>query len=88
MAVSILSAADTCTSTAGTGMVTTWQLTGLTILYDGELVDTDGYKITASVTWQSLSALTTTLNSTAITASAASVIGTCVETLDDEGIPL
>jgi len=51
MAVSILSAADTCTTTAGSGMVTTWQLTGLTINYDGELVDTDGYQIVSSMTW-------------------------------------
>jgi len=42
MAVSLLSALDTCTMTAGTGMVNTWTITGMTSTYGG-LLETDGY---------------------------------------------
>lgn len=45
----LLGSVDTCTGTAGWGMVTDWTLTGTTIEYSGALKDTDGYKITASM---------------------------------------
>ena len=88
MTTSIISAADTCAQTAGSGMVTTWQLAGMTSTYDGDLVDADGYQVVATLTWQSLTTLTEDLQGTSITANAASVMGTCVETLDDDGVPL
>ena len=51
MAVALLATTDTCVKTAGLGMATTWTLTGLSAAYDGTLTDTDGYKITATMTW-------------------------------------
>jgi hypothetical protein len=51
MAVTIIGTTDTCAGTAGSGIVTTWTLTGIETTYDGNLDDTDGYQILASMTW-------------------------------------
>lgn len=88
MAVTLISSSDTCASTAGSGMVTTWTLAGQTETYKGDIIS-DGYKITASMTWQALQSVTADLSAVAnsITNNPA-VIGTCVETLTDEGYAL
>ena len=49
--VSNILSTDTCVG-PGTGMVTTWMLSGTSLTYDGNLVDTDGYMIHAYMLWQ------------------------------------
>ena len=69
-------------------METTWTLEGQTTTYTGGF-DSDGYKIVASLKWQVLSTYLEDAAATpvAITNTAA-VIGTCVETLTEEGTAL
>ena len=53
--------ATTCTNTAGSGLVTTWLLSGSASAYvapSGVSADTDGYKIAAAMTWKSWSGVT------------------------------
>ena len=50
----LLSTDDTCVSTAGSGMATTWTLSGTTAVYVDNYGNTDGYQIVASLTWQAL----------------------------------
>jgi hypothetical protein len=83
-AITLLSATDdTCAKTAGLGMETSWTLNGMTTTYTGEF-NSDGYSVTASMKWQLLTSYGTNANSVAITNTVA-VIGTCVESLTDEG---
>lgn len=83
--VNSLLSTEACATTQGDGMVTTWQLIGSTAAYSGTLTTTDGYNITASLTWKLL-----TSNSTDTTGqtcdSAKCAIGTCVETYDSAGV--
>jgi hypothetical protein len=67
-------------------METSWTITGTTSTYTGGF-DSDGYKVVASMQWQSLAAYATNANAGTTTAIAGTVavIGTCVETLTDEG---
>ena len=48
--VSNILSADTCVG-PGTGMITTWTLSGSSLTYDGNLTDTDGYMIHAQFLW-------------------------------------
>merc|ERR1740117_2311160 len=51
---------DACAaSTASQGLVTSWTLAGSTTAYAGTLTTTDGYSITASMTWKVLTTDTT-----------------------------
>lgn len=82
---------STCIGAIGVGIKTTWKLEGLTTTYTaaaGVTVDTDGYKITAAMTWRALSTLTGATNAlssegslTSGASGTAMVLGTCVETL-------
>jgi hypothetical protein len=75
-------------------MATTYTITGSANVYDGDLTNTDGYKMTVTLKWQSL----TGYNEDAFVSTAyptgkpidtnPAVIGTCVETLDAEGVSL
>lgn len=89
MTSTLLSTDDTCVGTAGLGMATTWTLAGSTSYYTGAYVGTDGYTVVATMTWQALTAVSVDGSgvATSITANPA-VIGTCVETLTDEGTAL
>jgi len=78
---------DACATTAGSGMVTSWTLGGSTTAYAGTLTTTDGYSITASLTWKLLSGAQTTGEDSSYTcASSACAIGTCVQTFDSAGV--
>jgi len=74
---------ETCATTTGSGLRTTWTISGTENAYAAELTTTDGYSITASFVYTLLSSSTTANGSdcTAVTCA----IGTCVETLDTEG---
>ena len=87
--LSLLTSDDTCTKTAGLGVTTTWTLSGTTSYFiDGtNKLDTDGYKIVATISWQSLTSYTTDAASVTISSNPA-VIGTCVETLNPDGTKL
>lgn len=82
---------STCIGAAGEGVKTTWLLEGQATAYTnatGVSVDTDGYKITAAMTWRTTANTGTTIAlsvETGLTAHAdtgtAVVIGACAETL-------
>merc|ERR1740117_2019774 len=75
---------DACAaSTASQGLVTSWTLAGSTTAYAGTLTTTDGYSITASMTWK---VLTTDTTETTKCAAVICVIGTCVQTMDSAGV--
>merc|ERR1740139_1634596 len=57
--------------------------TGNTKTYAGTLTTTDGYSITASMTWK---VLTTDTTETTKCAAVICVIGTCVQTMDSAGV--
>jgi hypothetical protein len=82
--MSVLSSTDSCASTAGSGMVTTWALAGSTTAYAGSL-STDGYQLTATATWVAPGNTSPAISGETITANANMVLGTCVETLDSAG---
>ena len=83
---SLLSTSDTCVS-AGKGMATTWTLTGSDKVYEGGLTTTDGYQIVASFKWVDITAVTTNTAAETLT-NLATVMGTCVETMADNGTAL
>lgn len=83
MANSLLST-ESCATTPGAGLKTTWTLGGTTNAYAGELSTTDGYSIMASFTWNLLT-VTTTAVAGKDCATVACAIGTCIETLDSDG---
>jgi len=89
--VSLLSAADSCVNIAagtnGWGMPTSWVLTGESELYAGVL-ETDGYQITAFVTWRDVSGISATISPAEPVNTGVAVMGTCVETLDSSGAQL
>lgn len=89
MTNTLVTTTDKCATWPGQGVATTWTLEGSYLQYDGYLADTDGYKITVSQTWRTLTSYAYTQEGT-ITAmtSTGAVIGTCVETLDSRGLPL
>merc|ERR1740117_521259 len=75
---------DACAaSTASQGLVTSWTLAGSTTAYAGTLTTTDGYSITASMTWK---VLTTDTTETTKCTGVICVIGTCVQTMDSAGV--
>jgi len=76
---------DACAVASSQGMVTSWTLGGSTTAYAGTLTTTDGYSISASLTWKSLATLLTTEGSETC-ASKKCAIGTCVETFDSAGV--
>ena len=82
--MSVLPSTDSCASTAGSGMVTTWALAGSTTAYAGTL-STDGYQLTATATWVDPLAPTTSVAGETPTANAEMALGTCVETLTTAG---
>ena len=49
--MALLTETDTCVKTAGLGMQTTYALTGSANAYDGDLTNTDGYKLTVTMKW-------------------------------------
>lgn len=59
-------------------------------MYSGTLVATDGYKVNVFVTWRTMSAQAhlITLAADPINIGDPAVIGTCVETLDADGVAL
>lgn len=75
---------ETCASTSGSGLKTSWTMVGTENAYAADLTTTDGYSITASFTYQALSSSTTAdgKDCTAVTCA----IGTCIETLDELGV--
>lgn len=79
---------DACATTQALGLVTSWTLAGSTTAYAGTLTTTDGYTITASLTWKILSTQLTgeTIGGTITCNTTACVIGTCVETMDSAGV--
>ena len=75
MAVTLLNSADTCVG-AGTGLQTTWTLSGTTTAFSGVTAASDGYSIVASLTWVTISI---TSNSAGETLTGNDlVMGTCV----------
>jgi hypothetical protein len=84
MANALLST-ETCATTAGAGLVTSWTLAGSTTAYAGTLTTTDGYNITATFTWVTLANGTTGVASKDCD-TVHCVIGTCVETYDSAGV--
>jgi len=82
--MSILTSTDACAAKAGSGMVTTWALSGSTTAYAGTL-STDGYKLTATATWVNPLAPASTVAGETIASGANTVQGTCVETLTSAG---
>ena len=94
--MALLGETDTCVKTAGLGMATTYALTGSANAYDGDLTNTDGYKLNVTLKWQSLTGVntdayrdtTTYITSGKTIDSNPAVIGTCVETLDNTGASL
>merc|ERR1712166_1542851 len=85
--MSIISAADDCTKTAGSGMITTWALTGQTAAYTGAL-ETDGYKIQATLVFTTPGNTSPTVAGEEPAANALMAYGTCIETLDNTGAAL
>lgn len=83
MANALLST-ESCATTVGQGLVTSWTLAGATTAYSGTLTTTDGYSISAAFTWATLVS-NVTGSGTDCTANAC-VIGTCVETYDSLGV--
>ena len=75
---------ESCTSVAGWGMVTVWTMLGSTTDYIGSLPDTDGYKITASLTWADTSLYTTSRGGETLT-NLDTAYGTCVVSVDNVG---
>jgi hypothetical protein len=84
MANALLST-ESCATTIGSGLVTSWTLAGSTTAYAGSLTTTDGYNITATFTWQLLTATLTAVSGKDC-ATIACTIGTCVETYDSAGV--
>lgn len=88
---------STCYATAGLGVKFTWLLAGQDTTYadaTGVTIATDGYKVTAALTWQTLSN-TNGFNTGATTGSNETpgdavhmTIGGCVETLDGSSVAL
>jgi len=69
------------------GMVTTWTMYGHPTAYSGS--NSDGYTITVSMTWGDLTYKTTDATTyIPLILYEPAVIGTCVETLDDDGVAL
>ena len=81
-ATTILGSLDTCTGTAGWGMVTAWTLEGSTTEYTGALMDTDGYKISAALSFVSTTAYTTSVGGESLSGFD-TAYGSCVESVDD-----
>lgn len=77
-----------CGATAGTGVVTTWVLSGSTTAYAGTLTTTDGYQIAATLTWATPGNTTPTASGDSPAANAPVGMGTCVETLTTAGAAL
>lgn len=75
---------ESCTSVAGWGMVTQWTMNGSTTEYTGSLPDTDGYMMTAAMTWVSTSAYLTSRSGESLSGFD-TVYGTCVASVDDAG---
>lgn len=66
---------------SGIGLPTTWRLHGSTEAYSGTF-NTDGYKVTAEFEWlPDISNYSDSMSNYGIK----NVIGTCVETLNDDG---
>jgi len=88
--------ASTCYATAGTGVKFTWLLEGSTTAYvdaTGVTIATDGYKITAGLTWKTLSNSTSfntgaTLSNETPADADDMAIGGCVETLTSTSVAL
>lgn len=88
----IISPIDACynkLTDKGWGLHTWWHLTGLQNVYSGSLAATDGYMITASVVWRDMTAESVMSNAADnIVANDSVVVGTCVETLGEDGLVL
>ena len=69
---------DTCATTEALGLVTSWTLAGSATAYAGTLTTTDGYSITASLTWRLLTSQLTGEASAISCQTSDCVIGTCV----------
>ena len=82
--MSILPSTNTCASTAGSGVITTWTLVGSTVAYAGSL-STDGYQLTAAITWVNPGNTNPTAAVESPSANAQMGMGTCVETLTTAG---
>ena len=82
--MSVLSTTDSCTTTAGSGMVTTWALAGSTTAYAGSL-STDGYQLTATATWVNPLMVTPAVSTDVLVGTNPLGMGTCVETLTTAG---
>jgi len=85
----------------GKSMITMWNLQGQSTVYTGALASTDGYKITASMIWRTAvdavrysrmgdygNTYTAGGLSTDVTLGTRAAMGTCVETLTDDGATL
>jgi hypothetical protein len=71
---------ETCATTVGSGIKTSWSMVGSMNAYADDLSSTDGYTITASFSWK---LLTTNIAADSRSCDALTcAIGTCVETLD------
>ena len=79
-----LLSSETCATTAGSGLKTTWTIMGTDNAYADELTTTDGYSIKASFVYNLLTTATTSNGIDCLTTTCA--IGTCVETLDSDGV--
>ena len=78
---------DACAVASSQGMVTSWTLGGSTTAYAGTLTTTDGYSITASLTWKLLTTTQTTGEDGSYSCGTKKcAIGTCVETFDSAGV--
>lgn len=90
--MALITPADACyqlANNAGFGLATSWVLSGQSDVYSGTLTDVDGYMITAHMTWRDLNPVTqTSVAANDIPATSNAVIGTCVETLDADGVSL
>merc|ERR1719198_369934 len=83
---SLIASGATCVK-AGNGMVSTWTLAGSTTTYSGSY-STDGYNITAALTWVDPGTdFTTTYGGTNETSTSGAQVGmgTCVATLQTDG---
>lgn len=68
-------------------MQTVWSISGQPDVYTDSLTTTDGYKVTAFLTWNKMDLVLNLANTAAdvISSGSNTAIGTCVETLDSEG---
>ena len=82
--MTFLDSTNACTQTNGSGMVTSWVLSGSETWYIGSLA-TDGYQVTATLNWADPGISSPTVGLESPAANDEMGMGSCIETLSTSG---